>query len=197
MNCQEFSQQLDEFLGGSLAAGAVDMASEHLRGCASCQSRLVRLQALRAALRSQEVPPPRPGFFDQALRQARRSAPGGVARPVRVVGAALAASLALWIGFSWFPEQAPAPQSASVAAVSIVLHETRTVQLAFNAEQAIAGAKLRILLPDGVELRGFPGQREIEWRTDLAQGVNMLALPLTAVAVVDGPLRSPCGAPRR
>jgi len=190
MNCREFRQYLDEFLAGALSASAVDAANEHLHGCPDCQRQLAKLQSLRAALRSQEIPAARPGFFDEALRQARQSAPASVSRWPRLVGAALAASLVLWFGYSWVPVKSPGSGVDRVAAVTIKLHETRVVQLAFNAEEAIAGATLRIQLPEGVELQGFPGKREIEWRTDLARGVNMLSLPLTAVAASEGALRA-------
>lgn len=190
MNCREFRQYLDEFLAGALSANAVDEVNEHLHGCLDCQRQLARLQSLRAALRSQEIPAVRPGFLDEALRQARQSSRAGVSRWPRMVGAALAASLVLWFGYSWVPVKGPGSSVDRVAAVTIQLHETRVVQLAFNADEAIAGATLRIQLPDGIEVQGFTGKREIEWRTDLARGVNMLSLPLTALAASEGTLRA-------
>jgi len=187
MNCQDFQAQLDEYLAGELPPNATDAAGVHLHDCAVCQRRLARMQAMRAALRSQPVPPPRSGFFEQALRKAQHPARSRVLRWPRLVGAAMAAGLAAWIGFSgWLaPSSKPAHE---LNGVTIALHETRTVKLSFNAERELTGATLHIRLPEGVELRGFPGQREIHWRTDLARGVNMLSLPLTAVAATDGSL---------
>lgn len=186
MNCQEFLKQLDEYISGELEPRVVDAAGAHLRSCSSCQQRLARRHALRASLRSQVVPPPRPEFFGQALASARRSGPRSLWP--RFVGAALAASLAVWIGFGWL--SGPHSESGKLTGIVIALHETKTVQLAFNADQALTGATLHIRLPEGVELQGFPGEREIHWRTDLARGVNLLSLPLTAVAAVDGTLRA-------
>ena len=40
--------------------------------------------------------------------------------------------------------------------------------------------------PDGIELAGFPGQREITWRTRLAEGRNLLPLELVAVTPLGG-----------
>ena len=190
MNCQEFLAQLDEYMTGELEPRAVDAAGVHLRACADCQQRLARRHELRASLRSQIAPSPRPEFFGQALALARQSGPARFSLWPRLAGAALAASLALWIGFGWLPGTQMQPGSGKLAGIVIALHETRTVQLAFTAEQALTGAMLHIRLPDGVELQGFPGQREIHWRTDLARGVNMLSLPLTAVAAADGMLRA-------
>ena len=190
MNCQEFLMQFDEYMAGELEPHVIDAASAHLRVCPNCQQRLARRHQLRASLRSQIVPPPRPEFFGQALSLARQSGPARFSLWPRLVGAALAASLALWIGFGWLPGSQPQSGSGNLAGIVIALHETKTVQLAFNAEQALTGAMLHIRLPDGVELQGFPGQREIHWRTDLARGVNLLSLPLTAVAASEGTLRA-------
>ena len=190
MNCQEFQTQLDEYMAGEMEPRVVDAAGAHLRACPICQQRLARRHELRASLRSRIVPPPRPEFFGQALALARQSAPARFSLWPRLAGAALAASLAVWIGFGWLPGTRPQSGSDELAGIVIALHETKTVQLAFNAEQALTGAMLHIRLPDGVELRGFPGQREVQWRTDLARGVNLLSLPLTAIAASEGTLRA-------
>jgi len=131
------------------------------------------------------VPAPRAGFFEVAMQNAQRSAPGRVASWSRFAGAAVAAGFAAWIAFggALLPFKS---SDQSIPGVTLALHETQTIRLSFNAERELTGATLRIRLPDGVEVRGFPGQRDIEWRTDLARGVNMLALPLHAVAKVDG-----------
>jgi len=190
MNCQEFVGQLDEYMSGEMEPHAVDAAGAHLRACLNCQQRLARRHELRASLRSQAAPAPRPEFFAQAIALARQSGPSRFPHWPRLVGAALAASLALWIGFGWLPGTQPQSDSTKLAGIVIVLHQTQTVQLAFNAEQPLVGAVLHVRLPIGVELRGFPGQREVQWRTDLDRGVNLLSLPLTAVAASEGALRA-------
>jgi len=187
MNCREFHDHLDEYLEGVLAAPVQEAAGAHLHGCAHCQRRLARLHERRAALRSMVVPPPRPDFFEQALLHARRPA-ARVTLWTRLAGAAVAAGVALWIGSTFLPE--PARDSGALTSVAIAVHESRTVQLAFDAEHDLSNATLSIRLPAGVELRGFPGQREIRWETDLVRGVNMLALPLVGVEATDGLLQA-------
>lgn len=187
MNCRDFEAQIDEYLAGELPPIATDAAGVHLHDCAACQQRIARRQALRAALRSQIVPAPRPGFFTQALLQAQQPSRRWFARWPRLAGAAIAASLAAWVGLSGLPGFSSSPRLEPMG-VTIALHETHSVSLSFNAERELTGAMLHIRLPDGIEVRGFPGQREIQWRTDLARGVNMLTLPLTAVAASDGAL---------
>jgi len=44
------------------------------------------------------------------------------------------------------------------------------------------------VLPEGVEIDGFAGQREITWLTSLREGRNVLPLTLIATAPVSGEL---------
>lgn len=187
LNCRTFADRLDEYLEGALAHPAYDAAATHLQRCAACQRRVAHTQALRAALRTLPAPAPRSGFFEEAL--ARAQGPRSTRRSgwAYLTGAALAASLALWIGAGRLPlwVHTPAPKPIGV---TIALHETRTVQLAFNAERDLPQARLRITLPEGIELKGFPGQREVSWQTNIARGANLLSLPLTALSASGGSL---------
>jgi hypothetical protein len=45
---------------------------------------------------------------------------------------------------------------------------------------------LTVTLPDGIELAGFPGQREIAWQTSLVEGKNFLPLELIALTPAGG-----------
>ena len=47
------------------------------------------------------------------------------------------------------------------------------------------GATVTIELADNLELTGFPNERRIEWQTDLSQGKNLLALPLTLTSATE------------
>lgn len=187
MNCRTFQDQLDQYLEGALAGADHDAAAGHLHHCLTCQRRVARAQALRAALRALPVPAPRPEFFEDAI--ARAQGPRTALRTgwMYVTSAALAASLALWIGAGRLPALLSNPTPKPIG-VTIALHETRTVRLAFNAEHDLSQATLRITLPEGVEIQGFPGQHQVAWQTNIARGANVLALPLTAVSATGGTL---------
>jgi hypothetical protein len=45
---------------------------------------------------------------------------------------------------------------------------------------------LTVTLPEGIELAGFPGQREITWETSLVEGRNLLPLELVALTAAGG-----------
>ncbi len=70
----------------------------------------------------------------------------------------------------------------------MTLDEPRTVNLVFASATALESALLTITLPDGIELAGFPGQREVAWQTSLNEGKNLLPLKLVAVSPVGGEL---------
>ncbi len=56
----------------------------------------------------------------------------------------------------------------------------------FASKFALEAASLTVSLPDGIELAGFPGQREITWQTSLVEGRNLLPLGLVALTPVGG-----------
>lgn len=129
------------------------------------------------------------GFYDRAL--ARATHEGTRRQRNRWVmtgfGSALAAGLVLWLigGFFLTAPQTGAPV-AEIPGVVMTLAEPRTVNLVFASKSNLDAATLTVTLPDGVELAGFPGQREIAWQTSLVEGRNLLPLELIALTPVGG-----------
>jgi hypothetical protein len=77
---------------------------------------------------------------------------------------------------------------ATIPGVSIALEQPRTVNLVFASATSLDTATLTVSLPDGIELDGFPGQREISWETSLNKGKNLLPLTLVALSPAGGEL---------
>lgn len=129
------------------------------------------------------------GFYDQAL--ARATHEGSRRQRNRWImtgfGSALAAGVVLWLvgGFFLTAPVAPQPDPA-IPGIAMTLEEPRTVNLVFASRTALDDATLTVTLPDGVELAGFPGQREIAWQTSLTEGRNLLPLELIALTPVGG-----------
>ena len=129
------------------------------------------------------------GFYDQAL--ARATHEGSRRQRNRWVvtgfGSAIAAGMVLWLigGFFLTTPNLPVPD-ASIPGIAMTLEEPRTINLMFASKSAMASATLTITLPDGIELAGFPGQREIAWETSLVEGKNYLPLELIALTPVGG-----------
>ena len=131
------------------------------------------------------------GFFDQAL--ARATLQGSRQQRNRWVmtgfGGAIAAGLAVWMIGGMLMTTPELPDAgANIAEVSMALEEPRTVNLVFSATEAMHNATLTVSLPAGVELAGFPGQREISWETSLSEGRNLMPLKLIAWTPAGGEL---------
>ena len=129
------------------------------------------------------------GFYDQALARATHE---GTRRQrnrwlMTGFGSAIAAGIVLWFvgGFLVTTPQAPGP-AADIPGVVMTLEEPRTINLVFASKTALEAATLTVTLPDGVELAGFPGQREIAWQTSLKEGRNLLPLELIALTPAGG-----------
>ncbi len=140
-------------------------------------------------LKDYPMPEAEAGFYDRALLNASRE---GTRRQrnrwmFTGFGSAVAAGVAvlLMIGLFSNSPDVPAPDS-SIPGVTIALQQPRTINLMFGSKEALDNAMLTVTLPDGIELDGFPGQKEVTWETSLAAGKNMLPLTLVAVKPVSG-----------
>ncbi len=142
-------------------------------------------EKLDSLLKDYPMPNADAAFYDQALaratqrglkRRRRRGILGGV-------GAAVAAGLSAWVVFA-FLMTAPTP----IPGITVAIAEPQTVNLMFSSEQALDNATVTIILPEGIELDRFPGQREISWETSLVAGKNLL--PLTILASADGEIEA-------
>ena len=172
MNCPPDNRLLNDYLDGRLRPEEQDAVDEHIAHCSRCWLALRQERQLRAALRSAPVEPASPGFAARALRNAshrERQWPGFAA------GFSIAAVLMLvmWITLITI-RPAAAPE------VTLALYTPQDVRLVFSSEQEIGGATLVLVLPRNVELAGHPDTRELQWQTSLAQGRNLMVLPLIA-----------------
>lgn len=142
-------------------------------------------------LREYPAPDADPGFYDRALvravhkgsrRQRNRWMLAGF-------GSAIAAGLAIWAITAMLMTTPQLPDAApAIPGVTIAMEQERTVRLVFSSAQALDSATLTVSLPDGIELAGFPGQREITWETSLKEGKNLLPLTLIALTPAGGEL---------
>ena len=148
-------------------------------------------QELLELLKDYPVPEAQAGFYDQAIVQAAHQ---GTKRQrncwmMTGFGSAVAAGLAIWVitAMLWTAPQVP-DADPTIPGVTVMLEEERTVRLMFASATALDDATLTVTLPDGIELAGFPGQREITWETSLEEGKNVLPLTLIALTPAGGEL---------
>jgi len=146
-------------------------------------------QEILELLKDYPAPTADAGFYEQALTRATHE--GSRRQRNRWVmtgfGSAIAAGLVLWFVGATFLATPNLPQpEASIPGVTMTLEEPRTVNLVFASAAALDAATLTVTLPDGIELAGFPGQREITWQTSLVEGKNFLPLELIALSSAGG-----------
>ena len=144
---------------------------------------------ITALLKEYPMPEAAAGFYDQALVRATHE---GTRRQrnrwmMTGFGGAIAAGIALWMvgGFLLTTPDLPAADP-SVPAITMTLEEPRTINLVFASAEPLDAATLTVRLPPGLEMSGFPGQREVTWQTSLNAGKNLLPLKLIATSPLGG-----------
>ena len=187
MDCKHFQDHVDDYADGLLHEDLQRQAMQHLEICSDCREHLAEHQELLQVMKDLPVPQMRPGFMQQALKRATEQKSHHRRGFVKGFSSALVAGLVLWtVTFLMLPDQEA--MQGDVAQVMLTLHEERTINLVFEAPDQLAEAKVTLILPANVEVVGFPGQREIAWRTPLNKGKNILPLPLKANGLVDDQL---------
>ena len=155
------------------------------------ENRVQEEQELLQLLKDYPAPQADAGFYDRALvravhkgsrRQRNRWMLAGF-------GSAIAAGLAIWVITSMLMTTPQLPDAEpAIPGVTIAMEQEHTVRLVFASAEALDSATLTVSLPEGIELAGFPGQREITWETSLKEGKNLLPLTLVALTPAGGEL---------
>lgn len=188
MNCNQVQDAIDDLLDLQLDPVAAADAQAHIETCDDCRRAYERTRALIGALRTMPAPLPAPDFAARAIAEARRSEQRTVGRGFWLGGGgALAAGLALWLAFGLV---GPSQTAGTLPQVQIALGTPQNVDLAVNAEYAMERVRFTVSLPQGVELVGMPGNRELSWEGRLRAGANLLSLPMLARGHVDGTLEA-------
>lgn len=192
MTCERITKHIDDFVDETLDDASAAELRHHVESCERCQQLVEREKALRSLLKDYgNMAIPDATYFDAALvsaardgrrRQHKRSWLTGF-------GSAVAAGLAIWVVSSaWFGATTDLPADSGIPVVTMALEEPRTVNLVFSSARAMDNATLTVTLPDGLEIAGFEGQREITWLTSLREGKNLLPLRLVATLPTNGVL---------
>lgn len=166
------------------------VAAEHAATCDSCRCAVEAVQYLRAEGLS-AVPHLRGEAFTLAMTAATRSPARREARVATFwsglgLGAALAAGVA--IAIVMLTPGLDSSQDNATPQLTLAASEARDVSISLASPEALTDAEIHVVLSGPIELRGFEGQRELRWRTNLDRGANQLTLPLVAKGMGTGQL---------
>jgi hypothetical protein len=183
MNCKISLNLVDDYLGGYLDQDTRKALEEHLEQCASCQAQFAQDKALRQRMQAQLIGQPKAGFADRVLARTVEHHQHQERHHWSFIGGAIAASVVIAVTSFVLRFAAPQPEQAQQ---TLALNQVTRVALALDSREELKGATITLRLPDNVELKGFPGQRMISWKTDIDRGTNLLALPVKGVAAKNG-----------
>lgn len=178
MNCTQSQNMLDDYIDGNLSAIQLSALEAHLKQCDACTDHFNAAQKLLVALKDIPVPPAHDGYEKRMLKFLEEKKPISKHSSWFVAGftSAIAASFAFWLIFS----PVTTLNTNKINSVNLIVQKKQTVDLVFNLDNALAEATLTLELPEKVEIAGYPGKRELSWKTSLKKGANRLALPLIA-----------------
>ena len=186
MKCETVTARIDEYLDGELADQEREAMAQHIQSCEACQEEYQLSKSLLEQLSEIDVPQPRAGYEKRVLSFLEDS------KTKQKLGQHRPHSLPIWFaaGFSTaavaifavlFAFNSPVFEQADklpVLTVELQPLQTRKVDLVFNSPEHIQNASMRIELPQGTEIAGYPNRHSLEWKTNLKKGTNRLSLPL-------------------
>jgi hypothetical protein len=191
INCQKIELELDGLLDRTLPLSLAEEMYAHLRQCPDCKLLLEKETRLRALLAGQKVPPMREGFAKQAFSASRTQNENQNHHNASAIKHRLNGNRSFFAGFSyalatvaivWFgvTQFYTAKQSSDpIQTVSMNIGEVKKVHLVFNSSEAM-DVTVAIKLPEYMELQGHSGVSNMEWKTALKKGKNIITLPVVA-----------------
>lgn len=184
MNCRIAKTLIQDAVDGKLNGADTGLINVHLQECAACREDYRQTSKMLEALRGIPVPPSSAGFAERVLSNATRSRPVTAgSRNLRLPAGIAASLLLLLLTATLMLDQQSSPSKADVVLLG---NEVRTIRVAIESERAVDGIHMSIDVSDNLEIGGYRDQRAISWTTRLEQGVNLITLPVSAVAAGDG-----------
>ncbi len=164
MNCEMFRGQWSDWRDGR---GGVDdeAMARHREACPDCARYDREMRSLLEGLATL----PLPGNHAKGGR-----VPAGAPR-----WAALAATLVIGIALGVLLAQRDEPGTTPEATpVELASVGEQRIAIAIESPRRYDQVEFVVELPEGVELAGFPGQRQVRWSGALEKGRSRLRLPL-------------------
>lgn len=182
VDCKHFRSQWSRFWFKELDAAESLSLRQHLSACRRCQQYDRQMQAIVDCLKGlgrsgHELEAARAQqLLEKAYQRHRISARGRQAMAATLLAGFIGGAV-FWAAISQVNDT---PYTVSHApTVSLPVAGVKNISLAIDSDRAVSEVTFTIELPEGVELDGYPGQRQLSWRGQLQAGPNRLTLPLT------------------
>ena len=190
MNCAEINIHIDSLLDKQSNAEELLVFEDHVSHCTECAQKLEIAKSLAVGLQNQPLPPHTEKFKQRTFAKVRRQYKDEKRRDhaysfAKSFATAGVASLAIWFSYSLYT---PGTYIDQPQMIVVAMNQPQIVSLIFDSHADIQQAKLRIDLPDNMQLDGYPGRRELTWQTSLKKGQNILDLPIMAIRLGQGEL---------
>jgi len=188
MNCEQHTENLNQFLDGELEELLLREFESHTAECRDCDAALAKKKALRQSLRAMPFTPPEEGFYDHVLKHTVRTTQHNETLfwTSAGIGGAIAASLAAWLVLALPVSMQENIEQPLLDSVSISLGVEKTIRVSFESTGELQAATLTLQLPPGVEISGYENRSDITWATTVRPGTNILELPIVVRSGLGG-----------
>lgn len=183
MNCGQVDNLLQDFIDDELSTADHAAVVGHHRGCSVCADKYLDALLVIDSLKNLEVPPASADFASRAIVAASRAGQRPFIRAPRRLANAIAASLAMLALVVVLMNLNTADEDNAVVLLG---DEVKVIKVAIDSAYAIDGVKMTIDISQNLEISGYEDQKIISWSTDLKKGTNVIALPISAVALGEG-----------
>lgn len=195
MNCKIIISQLDDYIDAELNPAQQSQFDVHLSECESCHQAWQQELQFRQLMKEHDVPAPDAGFEDRAFAKLpgktsshHQSARKSVQKSAFIAGfgGAIAAGIVLFIAAALFIN--PVTQQQAIPNIQLTLHQAKKVNMVFDVPEMVAEATFSMQVPQHIDIAGRKGLHQLEWKTALKKGKNLLSLPIVAQSAEGGEL---------
>ncbi len=189
MNCNRLHNYLDTAPLGTPPPEVL----EHLSHCAACRKTWMLGRETLKILQMLPEPPVPYAFAERVLAFTRRPGEPRHHGAAKGWALALAALLLLGIGIGIALQWAAAPTAGyqlRAGAILVPADTATVVRIALDAAHPLHHVDFIVNVPQGMQLQGHPGERQVAWSGELAQGRNVLNLQLVAEPGTAGTLET-------
>lgn len=137
-----------------------------------------------SVLRQIPVPAATEGFSSRVIDKAIKGQSSSRKLFMPIIASGIAASLFTWFVITTFIFNAG--EVSETPQLFLVENEVKTIKLAIESEATVNDVKMTIELSENLKLIGYDNLQLLNWSTSLKQGVNIISLPVSAIALGDG-----------